>query len=120
MPSQGRTGQLSPHFAAKEFACPHCGVALVRPALLELLERIRARTGGPLRIVSGYRCPIHNAEISGATDSQHMYGTAADLAAGQLTIAGAIRAMAVGIGSKGNWVLHVDVRDGPRTMWVYK
>lgn len=119
MSVQGRTGRISPHFTAKEFACPHCGVALVRPALLELLERVRSQSGKPLRIVSGYRCPVHNAQVGGAADSQHMYGTAADIAAGQLTISGAIRAMAIGIGSKGDSVIHVDARDGPRTMWTY-
>ena len=31
-------------------------------------------------VTSGYRCPIHNAAIGGAAESQHIYGTAADIA----------------------------------------
>lgn len=119
MTSLGQTGRLSPHFVASEFACPHCGACFVRPALLELLERIRAKDGKPIHIVSGYRCPVHNAKVGGAGDSQHVYGAAADLPAGRLTTSGAIRAMAIGIGSKGDSAIHVDVRDGPRTMWTY-
>jgi uncharacterized protein YcbK (DUF882 family) len=117
---QGRTGRLSAHFNAAEFACPHCHVAVVRDQLLAVLERIRARTDTPLHIVSGYRCPVHNAQINGAANSMHMYGAAADLAPGSCTIAIARSAGAVGVGTKGQWVLHVDVRDGAPASWVYK
>lgn len=107
------------HFQTSEFKCPHCGVALVRPKLLSLLERVRAVRGAPLRIVSGYRCPVHNAAVGGAKDSQHMYASAADIPAGHLTIAEAHRLGIPGFGSKGPWVVHVDVRDVPVKPWVY-
>lgn len=117
--SRGLTGHLSAHFDAHEFACPHCGVALVRPQLVALLERIRSIDNRPLRIVSGYRCPIHNRDVGGAENSQHMYGSAADLPGGRVTVAQALRAGAVGIGSKGDYAVHVDVRDGARAQWTY-
>ena len=43
-----------------------------------LLEPVRAFYGRPLVVTSGYRCAALNAEIGGATSSQHMAGEAAD------------------------------------------
>ncbi len=73
---------LSKHFDEWEFACPHCGrCAEIHPRLIELLEKLRENIGGyPLHITSGYRCPEHNAEVDGVPDSQHLRGTAADIA----------------------------------------
>lgn len=119
-PSRGRAGRLSAHFVASEFACPHCGVSVVRDDLVQLLERVRSHVKKPLHIVSGYRCPVHNAAIGGAPNSQHMYGAAADVASGLLTEPEARSEGAVGIGTKGEWAIHVDVRDGPLVLWVYK
>lgn len=109
----------SKHFAQAEFACPHCGVALVRPRLLACLEVLRAHVGGPVRIVSGYRCPPHNAQVGGAENSQHMYGAAADLPEGLADLSQARAAGFTGVGTKGSWVVHVDVRDGAFTHWTY-
>jgi uncharacterized protein YcbK (DUF882 family) len=117
--SPGRRGRLSPHFVAAELACPHCGVAVVRDELLALLERLRAIHGKPLRVVSGYRCPVHNEAVGGAANSQHMYGAAADLVPGAVSTDEAARAMAVGIGTRGRHAIHVDVRDGPPARWTY-
>jgi uncharacterized protein YcbK (DUF882 family) len=117
--SRGRTGRLSPHFTAAELACPHCGVCIVRDELLHLLERVRSIHGTPLRVVSGYRCPVHNAAVGGATNSMHMYGAAADLPAGYVTAQEAAGAKAKGIGTSGAWAVHVDVRDGREARWAY-
>jgi len=108
------------HFKDSEFACPHCGVALVRPKLKAVLEHLRAQINGkPIRIVSGYRCPPHNREVGGAHDSQHMYAAAADIPSGLVKMAQAFKAGATGIGTKGDWVTHVDVRDGAMQHWTY-
>ena len=74
-------GDLSPHFDSSEFRCRHCGVVKrPAPALVDALERLRAIAyPDGLRIVSGYRCPEHNARIGGASRSQHLYATAADI-----------------------------------------
>lgn len=48
-------------------------------ALLSQLDVIRGAWGGPLRVVSGYRSPAHNAAVGGAQASQHMEGRAADI-----------------------------------------
>ena len=117
--SIGRTGVVGPHFHAEEFRCPHCEAAIVSPELVHVLERIRSHLGRPLKIVSGYRCPIHNAEVGGAANSQHMYGRAADIPLGLVTISLASHCGAVGIGHQDGTVRHVDVREGPRAIWRY-
>jgi uncharacterized protein YcbK (DUF882 family) len=83
------------------------------------LELLRAIHGRPIRIVSGYRCPVHNAEVAGAPDSQHMYGAAADIPRGVCSFADARRAGFRGIGLRDGLPVHVDVRDGPAQVWHY-
>lgn len=74
--------KLSTHFDKSEFACHHCGQCIrIHPRLTELLEELRANIGNiPIHINSGYRCPTHNANVGGVPNSQHVQGTAADLA----------------------------------------
>jgi uncharacterized protein YcbK (DUF882 family) len=50
------------------------------PILLNCFEAVRERCGGkPIRILSAYRSPAHNAKVGGATHSQHVEGRALDL-----------------------------------------
>jgi zinc D-Ala-D-Ala carboxypeptidase len=118
-PSPGVERWPSEHFTRSELACRHCGVAIVRPRLLALLERIRAKSGKPLVLRSAYRCPVHNAVVGGAANSQHMYGAAADLAQGVVSVKEAHALGAIGVGSQGGWAVHVDVRDGAGADWSY-
>lgn len=76
---------MSEHFDVGDFAC-HDGTPY--PAewvdgrlapLLDTLETLRARWGGPLVVLSGYRTPEYNTRIGGAKHSQHMEGRAADI-----------------------------------------
>lgn len=111
---------LSEHFSVDEFACHHCGKCIViHPRLLELLEQLRKNIGGfPLHINSGYRCPTHNAAVGGVPDSQHVKGTAADVAVPRqmffndfLWHVQQLPFDWVGIYRQSNFI-HVDVRDG--------
>lgn len=111
-------GDLSPHFSRWEFACRHCGRAEVDQHLVDHLEVLRVLKGGPLRIVSGFRCPAHNASVGGARASRHLRGDAADIPAGYATVDDAERAGFTGIGQRGKWAVHVDVRPG-RARWLY-
>jgi zinc D-Ala-D-Ala carboxypeptidase len=112
-------GDLSAHFSRSEFACPCCGIAKVDAALVAVLERIRAaHYPEGLRIVSGYRCPTHNAAVGGAAASQHLRARAADIVP-RITPAQARACGARGIGiAHTGEVVHVDV--GPtRAPWHY-
>lgn len=46
--------------------------------LADLLEGVRALTGKPLSIKSGYRSPALNSAVGGSPSSYHMLGLAAD------------------------------------------
>ena len=77
-------GDLSKNFSMVEFRCPHCGEA-PNPedfgfrTLYLTLQRIRDRLNSSVIVTSGYRCPAHNEAVGGAGNSQHLYGTAADV-----------------------------------------
>lgn len=73
--------KISEHFSLNEFQCRHCGLVMIHPPLIELLEAIRRAKGGPLIITSGYRCKAHNASVGGAKNSYHTKGRAADISA---------------------------------------
>nr|CRY96427.1 hypothetical protein [uncultured prokaryote] len=113
-------GDLSEHFSRSEFRCRHCGAyKAVSPDLIRVLERIRALSAEPLVIVSGYRCAVHNRAVGGASQSQHLYGTAADIGQGRATLHQARAAGARGVGTRGRWAVHVDVRAGRPASWSY-
>lgn len=110
---------LSPHFTRRELQCPHCRECFIRPRLLTVLEAIRDALRAPLPIRSGYRCPVHNHAVGGATNSQHVMGAAADLPHGLVPITLAARSGAIGIGTFDGYAVHVDVRDGGAARWSY-
>ena len=69
------------HFTEDEFACKcGCGYNGPHPQLVAALDMVREEFGKPISILSGCRCPKHNAETPGAVeDSAHVRGYAADL-----------------------------------------
>jgi len=76
--------KLTDHFALGEFACKgvDCcchGAVLVDDRLPLLLEEIRAVTGAPIFITSGFRCDAYNARVGGHPASFHRVGMAADM-----------------------------------------
>jgi len=93
--------------------------------LAKELEKIRAAFNLPLKINSGYRSPKHNKSIGGASDSQHMKGTAADFTIPGRTpkqiaivIEGLIKDGKIkegGLGIYNNWI-HYDIR-GKKARW---
>lgn len=73
-------GDLSTHFNRSEFACHDgCGRDTIDHATLEVIEAVREHFDAPVTINSGYRCKTHNQAIGGASNSQHLYGRAADI-----------------------------------------
>jgi uncharacterized protein YcbK (DUF882 family) len=113
-------GDLTQHFSRQEFDSRDGAAANPTPRLLAMLERLRLLCGDrPLPIVSGYRSPSHNKAVGGARDSRHLHNDAADIPAGYATFDHAHKAGATGVGMKGPWAVHVDVRPGPEKRWAY-
>lgn len=67
-----------------EFKCrcsyPDCQVTYLSSDLVKSLQDLRYRVG-PLTVLSGYRCQLHNRDAGGSDNSFHKLGLAADLAA---------------------------------------
>ena len=71
---------LSANFRVREFACKDgSDKILVDTDLVALLQKIRDHFGAAVSINSAYRTPAHNKAVGGATGSQHVKGTAADI-----------------------------------------
>lgn len=76
-------------FEREEFRCQcggkYCNGFPVEPdeTMVRTVDEIRRRLGVPVQIVtaggSGVRCPVHNANVGGVANSNHLYGKAADL-----------------------------------------
>jgi len=105
-------GDLSANFSRSEFDCPHCGVLVIDPDLVLVLQRMRTRVGRPLRVVSGFRCKVQNRRVGGIETSQHLRGRAADVPGDYGTVAQWIAAGAIGLGMRGGRVIHVDITPG--------
>ena len=132
---------ISPHFACSEFTS-HDGAevpAEYHPNLarlcLQVLEPLRARFGGPLVVISGYRTQWHNVAVGGARRSQHLTASAADIRPVEMAALPRLRAVVEAmIGERslealgglgwypGQWI-HVDIRprvNGAVMRWVGK
>lgn len=84
---------VTEHFTVGQFVtgpAPKAGqprFALITTPLLETLEHLldtlhrKGWTGTSLKILSGYRTPLHNTRVGGAATSRHIYGDAVDLIA---------------------------------------
>ena len=72
------------YFVPKEFACK-CGrycdgyPAQMQRSVVELADRAREALKGPGFVSSGLRCPQHNANVGGVSNSRHLSGKAVDL-----------------------------------------
>lgn len=113
--------KLTPHFTEGELACRCCGRLLVQTELLQKLEYLRCLAGAPVLVNSGYRCPVHNGAVCGATNSYHLKGMAADIRVPGLAVESlAALAEQAGFDNIGLYqqhgFIHVDVR-GYRARW---
>jgi hypothetical protein len=86
----GRIGTFWDHiryWSREEFKCrcgeyhaPYCDGFPAEPdqTLVELLDDIRAHFGRPAHRSSGLRCPQHNRDSKGVSNSKHLTGKAMD------------------------------------------
>ena len=114
-------GDLSRNFSTSEFRDRRTGEVKVDPVLVDRLEKLRALIGDrPITIISGYRSRSTNTAVRGAKLSQHVMGRAVDIPFGVATVQQAMTAGFKGIGSRGVWAVHVDVRPSSRVVtWSY-
>lgn len=128
--TNGKTGTFWDsirYFKRSEFAC-HCGGRYcngfpVEPdeKLVTLLDGLRAHYGKPVTVSSGIRCTKHNAAVGGVSNSQHLYGTAADIIVSGVSpsaVADYAETLLPGTGGIGryNGFTHIDVR-GVKSRW---
>lgn len=120
------------YFKRDEFKCKcggkYCNGFPVEPdeQLVKLCDKIRAHYGKPFTPNSAIRCKKYNAlpRIGGATNSQHLYGTAADIPASALgvspkTLYAFVETLMPNTGGIGlySWGVHVDTRK-TKARWV--
>jgi len=72
------------YFSRREFACKcnrYCDgyPAQMQRTVVELADRARMELKGAAFISSGLRCPQHNINVGGVSDSRHLSGKAIDL-----------------------------------------
>lgn len=115
----GRDFKVSEHFTLGEFASKDgADKVLYSEELLSKLEELRAYGGFTITVNSGYRTASYNRKIGGASLSQHVEGTAADIAVkkdGTAVDARLICCLCQTLGFKGvayisSRSLHVDMR----------
>ena len=75
---------LTKNFTKSEFECKDGSLMPVDvleniDTLARQLQRVRDITERPIRITNAYRSPEHNKKVGGVKNSQHLYGTAADI-----------------------------------------
>jgi len=68
------------YFTKTEFDCKcGCGRGSMQLTLVETLNKARSILGKPIRITSGFRCPVHNSREGGSDTSSHTTGWAVDI-----------------------------------------
>lgn len=110
--------KVSANFKLYEFECNHCGTVKISPELIEMVQKVRNHFGRPVTINSGYRCPTHNKAVGGAANSQHLYGTAADIVVSGVSpskVADYCESFADGLGRYKTFT-HIDCR-GHKARW---
>lgn len=107
-------------FAPAELASRGDGSLRVVLPAAAALDELRLRLRCPLRVLSAYRDPLHNARVGGAPRSRHKQGDAFDLALAGLNRHELAEAAAelgfTGFGRYANF-LHLDARPRPASWY---
>ncbi len=115
--------KLSEHFHDYEFVCPCCNGGIVSEILVLKLQQLRDTINKPIKVTSGYRCPVENKKVGGAKNSAHLLGEGADIYCKDIDIyklAGRADLIFSRIGIyPDNHFIHVDIkRPNPSKFWV--
>ena len=122
--------EIARHLRLGEITCHCCGRGAMNVAWLTAWGRLRAVRNMPITMMSGFRCPAHNAELvesyGASVDSLHMAGIAGDVAAidpwwfTDDALAVMVESGFRGIGRHREWsFVHMDVRSTPY-FWTYE
>lgn len=107
---------ISKNFRVREFRCQDgSDVVFIESDLVDILQKIRDHFGKAVTINSAFRTASHNKKVGGATYSQHLYGTAADIKVSGVAasvVADFAEALMPSTGGVGRYstFTHVDVR----------
>lgn len=107
---------ISKNFRVREFRCQDgSDVVFIESDLVDILQKIRDHFGKAVTITSAFRTASHNKKVGGATYSQHLYGTAADIKISGVTasaVADFAETLMPNTGGIGRYstFTHVDVR----------
>lgn len=107
---------ISKNFRVREFRCQDgSDVVFIESDLVDILQKIRDHFGKAVMINSAFRTFSHNKKVGGATYSQHLYGTAADIKVSGVTasaVADFAETLMPNTGGIGRYstFTHVDVR----------
>ena len=72
--------KVAKNFTVAEFASKDGSrVVIINMALPEYLQKARDHFGKPMIITSGYRTTAHNIKVGGVSNSNHVFGNAADV-----------------------------------------
>lgn len=110
------TTYISKNFRVREFACKDGSDPIfIDDELVGVLQQIRDHFGKAVTITSAFRTASHNKKVGGATYSQHLYGTAADIKVSGVAasaVADYVETLMPNTGGIGRYstFTHVDVR----------
>lgn len=76
-----RNGERCPECPLKQQAekLPERVVENMKALVEQVLEPASQKLGKPITVNSGFRCQIHNRNVGGVVNSQHLRGEAADI-----------------------------------------
>lgn len=79
--------KIAENFKVKEFACTDGSDPIfIDDELVKTLQKIRKHFNRPVKITSAYRTPGRNKAVGGTEYSQHLYGKAADIQIGGVSL----------------------------------
>jgi uncharacterized protein YcbK (DUF882 family) len=118
---------MSRYFSDEETCCEcGCGFNNPSPLLMQMLDTLREKVGGPLNVNCVCRCQEHNDSIPRAVrNSQHVKGKAADVRVPPGMTIDELAELAIEVGFDGigryygDEFVHCDVRDGGHSPNLY-
>jgi uncharacterized protein YcbK (DUF882 family) len=115
--------KLTSNFKVKEFLSGDGSRTLIlNEKIVVILQLLRDYYNKPITVTSGYRTKAHNDSVGGSSNSQHLYGKAADFLIGGVNVAtinnyikNTWQLLGVhGLETSVNTHVHIDIRDSDK------